>query len=839
MKTYSLIILAALLLFSASLVAQNLEIKVYGNCEMCMDRIEEAALSSPGVTAASWSSKTKLLNITVDSAAFQEALLHKNIAAVGHDTDKEKADNAVYQALPQCCLYRDHDHDGNYFIYGMISENNASKKSSEPLIGATVYWMEDNEGTTTGMDGDFRLMKKDNNKKLIISYIGYGNDTVTIEKSGHLEIQLEAGVILDEVTVSRRRSSTTVSYVQTIKTKQISSKELTKAACCNLSESFETNPSVDVSFTDAVTGTRTIEMLGLAGPNIQVTREVMPDIRGLAAITGFMLIPGPWVSGMQLNLGTGSVLNGYESISGQINIELKKPWDTERLHVNGYVNNSGRYEGNVVANTSVSPKWQTNVLGHYSYNSSGNDRNDDGFMDMPAGQIMSLGNIWKYEKGDGNEGMIGMKLTKVDQESGQNHKTFDHNSGPIWLAQNDINRSELWLKRGKVFKDQPYKSIGMQLSGVIHDQKSTFGNTVYTGVQKSIYANFLYQTIFGDTDHKIVFGSSFLMDHYDENVFGRDYKRREYVPGVFGEYTQHISEKIDMIAGLRLDHHNNFGLFVTPRLHLRYALSPTDVFRFSGGSGQRTANIFAENLGVMASSRQWVIKGSENSSSPYGLQPEKAWNFGASYSKNIEFGDNTLDLGLDYYYTDFTNQIVADFDQSPQVFALYNLDGKSYSHSVQTQADLVFGFGLDVRLAYRYVDVKTTYNGALMEKPLVSPNRAFVNLAYHVDGWSLDYTLNWQDSKRLPDTRSNPQTYQLGERSPAFFISNAQVTKSWNKKFELYVGGENLLDFRQDKPILGSNDPFGNYFDSSMVWGPVFGRMVYAGFRYMINTEKE
>ncbi len=839
MKSYSIILMFALTLCSGSLLAQNLEITVYGNCEMCMDRIEEAALSSPGVTAASWSSKTKLLNITVDTTAYQEALLHKNIAAVGHDTDKEKADNAVYQALPQCCLYRDHDHDGNYFIYGMITENNASKKSSEPLIGATVYWMEDNEGTTTGMDGDFRLMKKDNNKKLIISYIGYGNDTVTIEKPGHLEIQLEAGVILDEVTVSRRRSSTTVSYVQTIKTKQISSKELTKAACCNLSESFETNPSVDVSFTDAVTGTRTIEMLGLAGPNIQVTREVMPDIRGLAAITGFMLIPGPWVSGMQLNLGTGSVLNGYESISGQINIELKKPWDTERLHVNGYVNNSGRYEGNVVANTRVSPKWQTNVLGHYSYNSSGNDRNDDGFMDMPSGQIMSLGNIWKYEKGDGNEGMIGMKLTKVGQESGQDHQTFDHNSGPIWLAQNNINRSELWLKRGKVFKDQPYKSIGMQVSGVIHDQKSTFGNTVYTGVQKSIYANFLYQTIFGDTDHKIVFGSSFLMDHYDENVFGRDYQRREYVPGVFGEYTQHISEKIDMIAGLRLDHHNNFGFFVTPRLHLRYALSPTDVFRFSGGSGQRTANIFAENLGVMASSRQWVIKGSENSSSPYGLQPERAWNFGASYSKNIEFGDNTLDLGLDYYYTDFTNQIVADFDQNPQVFALYNLDGKSYSHAVQTQADLVFGFGLDVRLAYRYVDVKTTYSGALMEKPLVSPNRAFVNLAYHVDGWSLDYTLNWQDTKRLPDTRSNPQPYQLGDRSPAFFISNAQVSKSWNKKFELYVGGENLFDFRQDKPILGSNDPFGNYFDSSMVWGPVFGRMIYAGFRYMINTEKE
>lgn len=839
MKGIHSLFILTFILFTSLLNAQSGEITVAGNCEMCMDRIEEAALATPGVITASWSPKTKMLSFTFDSTTFVEERLHESMAAAGHDTDLKKSSDAVYQALPSCCLYRDHDHDGNQFIYGIISELSSDKKTSEPLIGATIYWLDDQQGTTTDNFGSFSLMKKPHNKKLIISYIGYANDTLQIDKPGHMEIKLQPGVILDEVTVSRRRGSTTVSYVQTIKTKQITSKELTKAACCNLSESFETNPSVDVSFTDAVTGTRTIEMLGLAGPNIQVTREVMPDIRGLAAVTGFTLIPGPWVSGMQLNLGTGSVLNGYESISGQINIELKKPWDEERLHLNGYMNNGGRYEGNVVANTQVNPLWQTNVLGHYSYNTPGHDRNKDGFVDMPAGSIASLGNIWKYDRGDGNEGMVGFKLTRLNQESGQDHHTFDHSSGPIWLANTNLNRSEMWIKRGKVFKDKPYKSIGLQLSGVYHDQKSSFGNTVYTGVQKSLYANFLYQTILGDTDHKIVFGSSFILDHFDESVFGKDYQRREYVPGVFGEYTQHVSENLDVIAGLRLDHHNNYGLFVTPRFHLRYAVTPTDIFRISAGSGQRTANIFAENMGVLASARQWIIQGGEDANTPYGLKAEKAWNLGASYSKNVEFGNNTLDLGLDYFYTHFVNQIVADFDKSPQSFLLYNLDGKSFSHSLQTQADFTFGNGLDVRLAYRYVNVKTTYSGTLTEKPLVSPNRAFINLAYHIDGWSLDYTLNWQDTKRLPDTRSNPVEYQLSERSPSFFMSNAQVTKSFGEKFDVYVGGENIFDFRQSSPILGSDQPYGSHFDSSMIWGPVFGRMIYAGFRFKLKAESE
>ena len=832
-----ILFLTPFLFLTMGVWAQTAELKVCGLCSMCKDRIEEAALATEGVKEAAWEAATEKLVVKIDTANFDEDALHKKIAAVGHDTNKVKSKDEDYNDLPTCCRYRDIE-SGNVLVGTIFEKVKDAKKS--PLIGATIYWLNHDDGTTSDEEGAFTIPLVEDADQLVISYIGFQNDTILIEKPGHVEIVMTQGLLLDEINVVRRKSSTSVSYINTIKTKQITSKELMKAACCNLSESFETNPSVDVSFTDAVTGTRTIEMLGLAGPNVQITRELLPDIRGLAALSGFTYIPGPWVEGMQLNLGAGSVLNGYESISGQINVEMKKPWSKERLHINGYVNNAGRYEANAIGNTRISDKWLSNLLTHYSLNTAGHDRNDDGFMDMPSGNLLTIGNIWKYEKGDGNEGMIGAKITNASQESGQDHHTFDHSSGNIWTAGTDAKRYELWFKRGKVFKNQPYKSIGFQFSSVYHDQKSTFGNTVYTGIQKSIYANLLYQTILGDTDHKITLGSSFVLDHFDETAFRNNYLRREYVPGIFGEYTQKFSEKLDMIVGLRLDHHNNYGLFLTPRLHLRYAVSPTNILRLAVGRGQRTASIFAENIGAFASSRVWTIQSSEESrNNPYGLNPEVAWNIGGSYSKNVEFDGVSLDVGLDYFYTNFQNQIVADYDQSPQQFLLYNLEGKSYSHSLQTQADFTFENGLDVRVAYRYVNVRNTYSGTLLEKPLVSPHRAFVNLAYHTNnGWSLDYTLNWQDTKRLPNTQSNPEAFRLGDRSAAFFLSNAQVTKKFGKRFDLYVGGENLFNFKQPNPILSSEQPFGQYFDSSMVWGPIFGRMLYAGFRYSIVDEE-
>jgi outer membrane receptor protein involved in Fe transport len=628
------------------------------------------------------------------------------------------------------------------------------------------------------------------------------------------------------------------SHSGAIKVDNIGEKELLKAACCNLSESFETSPSVDVSFTDAVTGTRQIEMLGLAGPYTQITRENMPDVRGLASLYGLTFTPGTWISSIQLNKGTGSVINGFESIAGQINVELQKPEDSDKLYLNVYANQAGRVEANANLAFKINDKWATGVLLHAKSNSIKQDRNEDGFLDMPIGQTYIALNRWKYSGENGLRFQLGLKATYVEQVGGQVdfNPITDAGSTNYWGMENKTNRYEAWLKIGKVYADKPWRSVGFQLSGLLQDQKNYFGLTKYDGRQEGAYANLIYQSIIGNTDHVIRLGASFQYDNYQEELDSINYDHLEVVQGVFGEYTYFINDQVSMVAGLRGDYHNSYEFFVTPRFHIRYAPQPTTVIRASAGRGQRTAIIIAENLGLLASSREWMIVGETNPNLPYGLEAEVAWNFGANVSQDFELFYREGVISADFYYTTFENQIVVDRDYSARELRFYNLDGKSFSQSFQIQLDYELIKRLDLRLAYRWYDVQTTYSGTLLSKPFVSSDRAFINLAYQTRNyWSFDFTLNWQGAKRIPSTAENPSEYQLAGRSPSFFIANMQVSKNWNKKFEVYAGVENLFNFRQEDPIVASSEPFSEYFDASLIWGPIFGRNIYAGLRFYIR----
>lgn len=842
-------VLAVVLLtftFNFDINAQNtITIKVEGSCDMCKDRIEAAALTTIGVIKAEWLVETKMLTVDYDAQLFQESELHLALSKVGHDTEKVKADDAVYHALPSCCAYKTEGHEhheeseigheDDHSVTGIIYElDNQRKKTA--IIGATIFWEGTEVFTESKADGSFKLEMNENSHNLIISYTGYSSDTIQVNKPGAIAVVLRSGIELEEIKITGRKRSIEVSYISPIKLRKISQRELTKAACCNLSESFETNPAVDVSFTDAVTGTKQIEMLGLAGSYVQITRENMPDVRGLASIYGLSYIPGPFVESIQLNLGAGSVINGFESIAGQINVEMKKPGDAEKLFVNGYYGSGGRIEGNVIANTPVNDHFDTNIMLHYNTRQQAHDNNFDGFLDMPKGGGFSLLNAWKYYGKKGNEGQFGFKITSSDNTSGQDasHHSGIHPPGyELWQANVKSNRYEAYLKRGKAFLDKPYKSIGFQLGGIYYDQNSLFGKRIYTGDQKMLYANLLYQTIISNTNNKITFGASFQGEQTNEKINETSYERNEYIPGIFGEYTYSKNEKFDVVLGLRADHHNNYGLFFTPRLHTRYALNQSMVLRLSAGRGQRTANIFAENIGAFASSRAFVINGA-NLNNPYGLDAEVAWNFGLNFTYDVT---EKIQWGFDAYSTRFQNQIVVDFDANPQELNFYNLKGKSFSNSIQTQLDWQIFKNFDVRLAYRYNQVKTTFGNDLLQKPLTAPHRAFANAAYEWKGWKFDYTINLQGKKRIPNTASNPENYRLSTESNRFFISNAQITKVFGQKYELYVGGENIFNFMQPRAIISGGEPYSEYFDASLIWGPIFGSMYYAGFRYRLFKE--
>lgn len=824
---------------------------VQGVCDMCKQRIEEAA-KGKGVTAATWNVESHLLSLTYNPTKTTVVKVQERIANAGHDTELKKADDAVYKALPGCCHYKQqgtvdeaehHDDEAHTnrpaetsnLVTGIVAKQ--VNGHTIPLAGASVVWLGTEQGTVTDANGNFTLLKNETSNKVVISYTGFYTDTLRMAVNEPLRILMQPNSELKGVTVTTSLRSLSVSTASAIRSYEIKPKELLKAACCNLSESFETNPSVDVTFNDAVTGSKQIQMLGLAGNYTQLTVENLPGPRGLATPLGLNSVPGTWVDGIQLIKGTGSVVNGFESIAGQINVELKKPDNSEHLYANVYTNDFGKTDLNLNLSRKLNDKWSTALLLHDAFANRKVDMNMDDFRDFPTGNLFSALNRWSYTDGHGLFAQFGVKYLKDKKTGGMMsfdpalHKFSNHHYG----LQINIDRQEAFAKIGYVYPGKPYKSIGLQLSAFNHQQDSYFGLTTYNGNQKNFYSNLIYQSILGHTGHKFKTGVSFLYDQYNEDFNRNNYARKEVVPGAFFEYIYKPNEKFDLVAGIRGDYNSLFGFFASPRLNLRYEPIKGTTLRMSAGRGQRTANIFAENNSVLVSARQLHILNASNGKA-YGLDPEVAWNKGISVDQKFRVFNRSSMLSVDFFRNDFTNQVVVDMEDA-RAINFYNLQGKSYSNSFQTEWSFEPVKKLNVRLAYRFFDVKTTYGDKLLQKPLTSQHRAFANLGYEAGTWKFDYTISFNGSKRLPSTANNPEAYRLADNSPGYATMNAQVSKTIGKKFpvDVYVGGENLSNFIQSNAIVAADQPFSPYFDASMIWGPISGRMFYGGLRFKIK----
>ncbi|SFN55588.1 Outer membrane receptor for ferrienterochelin and colicins [Bizionia echini] len=725
-------------------------------------------------------------------------------------------------------------------IEGVIIEAN-EQKTEIPVAGANVYWLNTTVGAVTDFDGNFTIPYQSDYKKLVISFVGYKTDTVTVNSEKFIKHKLVPTSALDEVVVTSRKQATAKSYLQSQNIMTVSSDELLKAACCNLSESFETNPSIDVNFADAVSGTRQIKMLGLTTPYILIATENIPSIRGASQAYGLSFIPGTWVESIQITKGAGSVVNGFESIAGQINAELVKPTTDKKLFVNLYGASSERVELNTHLNTKITDKWATGLYLHGNTHNKKHDVNNDNFMDMPIYKQINVMNRWQYTNPEkGFVSFINLKYLNDAKQTGEVNFNPDTDKGTTnaWGSEIDTERYEVSAKLGYVNPEIPYQSIGVQTAFSRHAQDSYFGLNVYDIVQNSLYANAIYNTLIGDTRHKVKTGLSYTYDHYDELVNTDVYKRTESSVGAFFEYNYDNLDNLNLTAGIRVDQHNLLGFFVTPRLHLRYTPWEKSAFRASIGRGKRSANIFTENQQIFATSR--VINIENAGGNIYGLDPEIAWNYGVSYLQGFNLFGRKGDVTFDYYRTDFENQIVVDYE-NPTAVSFYNLDGASYANSFQAEVNYNMFESFDIRLAYKYYDVKTQYQSGKLEKPLTPKHRMFANVGYETKQkdtgaqWKFDATYNWLSKQRFSSTQSNPLVYQLPDYTPTIGTLNLQVTKVFSPKFEVYLGGENVTNVRQDNPILAADNPFGANFDSTFVYGPIFGSMYYAGLRYKLN----
>jgi len=756
---------------------------VKGNCSMCKSRIEKAAKNS-GAKHAEWIAEEQKLYVEFDPNKTSEDSILQKIANYGHDNEKYKAKNAVYNNLPGCCLY-----DRN------------SKFEEDPKIDLRSH---------------YELLESDNS-----------------EKKNDNEIA--------EVNITKIKAPTSLNTKEVGLKFNINSNELLKAACCNLSESFETNATVDASYSDAVMGIKQLRMLGLDQKYISLTKELLPEVRGLSSMYGIGFIPGRWISGIQLTKGGGSVVNGYEGITGSINTELVKPNVKNSTGLNLFYDISGRAEANIVHTSTLTDKWGQSILLHGNESSKVSDENKDGFMDRPKGNQLNFTYLLSYNDLE-NTGLgtnFGINTLQDKRIAGQTDYKFHKQSGAYGVNV-DISRLQFWNKTGYIFKGKPYQSIGLMNQLTKLQQTSVFGNRFYFAKQHSFYSNLIFESIIGNTNNRYKVGASFMLDDYNEDYeTNNNYTRVEKVPGIFAEYTMH-AYKFTMVAGGRIDFHNLAGNQATPKINLKYDIFPKTILRLSAGRSFRTANIFAENQQYFVSNREIEIK--ENVGGKiYGLKPEIAWNYGISLQQEFRIFHRKSTIIVDYFKTDFKDQVVVDLDNSTHKILFYNLLGKSFAESIQAQWDLSIIKNLDVRLAYKYYDVQTDYHFSSGRKqvPFIAKQRGFVNLAYSTDKtekggfWSFDTTLNWIEKQRIPSTKDNPLEFQLPDYSNPYTTLSLQISKNLNENIRIYAGGDNLTNYKQKIAIIDSKTTYSKYFDAGMIYAPIMGANIYIGLDLM------
>lgn len=888
MKTLIKSILLFSVLLSSIVFAQtitNTTFKVKGDCGMCKERIESTALKN-GAKTANWTAENQQLQLEFDAEKISADEILKKIAEVGHDNEKYSATTEVYEKLPSCCHYprepsflkkeissKSSKQENQFFVRGNCSSCKARIEKAAANAGAdSSDWNPETQTVTLNINPEKvsydEILKKiaevghDNEKFLAKDEVyknlpdcclydrtlplGVKSDLVHLEensvpKKDFSSNQDHFDKAIEGILVTKYTDPTSLNKKETGLTFNIGKKELLKAACCNLSESFETNATVDVSFSNAVTGTKQLKMLGLDQKYTSLTKELLPSIRGIASPYGLNLIPGRWIGGIQLTKGGSTVVNGYESITGQINTELLKTGEKPETSLNIFADINGRVETNITATSQLNPHWSQSVLLHGNATLGKIDSNKDGFLDQPTGNQINAAYLLNYNDLDhsGLGSHFGISYVKDERFGGQTSfdQKIDRSQQNAYGVGINLSRFEIWNKTGYVFKDKPYQSIGWMNQFTTHQQDSFFGQRNYFGNQNTFYSNLIFESIIGNTNNKFKTGASFLYDNYDEDYLSQNYKRTETVPGLFFEYTL-TGLKYTLVAGVRSDFHNLAGTQFTPRINFKYDLSPKSILRLSAGRGFRTANIFAESQQYFASNRQIEILG--NGGKIYDLKPEIAWNYGASLQQEFKLFNRKATLVADFFRTDFQDQVLADLDISPQKLVFYNLEGSSFANSFQTQLDFSPAKNLDLRLAYKYYDVQANFAGGKRQIPFMAKNRGFFNASYSTEKtdkgafWNFDSTLQLVGKQTLPNLNSNPLEYQLPAFSKNYATLNAQISRNFNEKIRLYLGGENLTGYSQHNPIIDAQNPFGNYFDAGMVYAPIMGANVYLGLDFTL-----
>jgi outer membrane receptor for ferrienterochelin and colicins len=716
-------------------------------------------------------------------------------------------------------------------VYSIIN----SKK--EPIEGAIIKWVNTNNGKTTDIKGKFKISAEGiTDKRLVVSQVGYLKDTILVSEDTELEIIMMPNILTGEIEVEGEHKS---SYFdnRNAKTEIVTSNELVKDACCDLSGCFGRNSSVDVAVTDILTDSKELKVLGLDGVYTQVLVDNMPIINGLNTKYSISSYPGPLIDRIMITKGANSVLQGYENISGIINVLTKDHTNSDRIFLNAFINSMLEKQVNANFTNSFGKKWNSFFTLHSTQRSNRVDENSDGFLDNPLITRYMAFNKWAAgSEKDRSQFTAAGKLWFEDRIGGQKNYDAEKNEGSstIYGQSVHIKSGDFYTRYNRTLKNE--NSLKVLLSGSIYDLDSYYGYTKYIAKQNLFNGTLIYEFSLPN-ENFLKTGLSYKYEMIHENIrfvqqtsktYHGDYMKKESIPGIFAEHSVNLfDDKASIMTGLRFDYHNTYKAIITPRVLIRYQPAAETVIRTSIGSGFRTIDPFNEYSSLMASSKDIIL--------PAEIKPEKMLNYGVDLIQYYNIGKAAGSINLDLYRTEFYNKFIPDYDSEPGNVIFTNITGKSFSNILQ--AELTFGYnGLNVKTAYKFVEIKYQQNGEFYDQYMNPKHRLMGTISFSPQNksWGASAGIQWFGKQRLPNTSSNPVQYQRESESEPFSLVNIQFNKNFNI-FEIYAGAENLFNFKQSDPVISADDPFGPYFDTSQIWGPTKGREFYMGFRLKIN----
>ena len=749
-----------------------------------------------------------------------------------------------------------------------IAQNISGKvvdAQGKALPGAAVYWVNTSVGVATDLEGNFSLYRVKGNDSLVASFLGYTNDTIRVDqKAREVEFRLNEGVVVDAVVVE----SSAGNYIRQdglLKSENISFAGLCKMACCSLAESFENSASVTVGFSDAISGARQIKMLGLAGTYTQILDENRAIMRGISAPYGLSYTPGMWLSSIQVSKGISSVTAGHEAITGQINLEHRKPTDEERLFLNLYLDTHLKPEINLSSAMPVTKdkRLSTVILAHASMDTMESDHNNDGFRDMPMSRAFSLANRWLYQAENGMQVRWGAKYINDYRLGGQmgykptlrKDSAFEGKSWRDAWHENNIYGSEVknqeanaYFKLGKpvggaVYDKENNEELRSNIAFIVDydffDENAYFGaDKVYRGRQHLTTANAMYAHYFtprSSLNSGISASSRWINEYLGDWANSGDGSnklapnRNESEVGAYTEYTYNLKDKLSIVAGIRYDYAFYFRKhLITPRAHVKWNITPTTVLRGSAGLGHRPTDIVTDNIGIMATGRIINIDSHID-------RMETALTAGGSFSQIITtFAPGDMTISVDYFYTQIFNTVVVDQEGNPWTIDIYNNYGPSRTHTAQIDLTWTPIQRFDIFATFRYTDSRYTINNhgtpTMVERPLVSRYKALINLQYatNMRKWTFDFTAQLNGPARIPTQSGDLKDSTLSPIYPMLFAQISRRIKKW----EIYVGCENILNFKQPSPIIMADNPYDPAFNSSLIWGPLKGTKGYIGVRW-------